>query len=117
MSSQNTPASKATKAQYSPTLISEKTIGKPLFKILSRALAAHLVYPKIAVDFRQRGTVKVAFMLYPNGLMGGITVIKSSGFSVLDDAALTAVNGMAPVAGVQPYVKGPMYLVAGVIFE
>ena len=97
-------------------LIGESKVVKPLIKILGQALSAHLVYPRIALDFNLRGTAHVGFLLSPNGQVSNAQVVKSSGAGVLDDAALSAVNAMSPVHGVTPYVDQPKFLIVGIIF-
>jgi TonB family protein len=98
-------------------LIAEKETDKPLIKLLSRATGKKLVYPKSAQDFRVTGKVSVRFYLTPDGMVSDVTLVGSSGSSVLDDAALTAVGAISPVKGVGAYLQHPRYLVVGIIFS
>ncbi len=122
LTSQNVSARSFDSQKTKPTdedpihLIGESKVVKPLIKILGRALTAHLVYPKIAIDFNLRGTVHIGFLLSPNGQVSNAEVVKSSGTGVLDDAALRAVNEMSPVPGVNPYLPQSKFLVIGIIF-
>jgi TonB family protein len=95
----------------------KKTPPKPLVKLLGKALAAHLVYPKIAVDFNLKGTTFVGFTLYPDGSVMGARIVKSSGADILDKAALDGVNAMAPLKEIGLYLQEPKFLVVGIIFS
>lgn len=94
----------------------EETSEDPLLKLLYNATARHIVYPRVAQDFRVAGTVKVKFLVYPDGHLANITLLKSSGMGYYDDAVIAAVNAMSPVAGVNQYLSQPKYVVAVIVF-
>lgn len=98
-------------------LDSDKSLDKPLLKLLYAATAANMVYPKIAIDFNEHGTVNIGFLVYPNGVITKITLLKSSGFDILDKAALDAVAAMSPVRYVDTYLKKPKFLAVDVVFK
>jgi protein TonB len=50
------------------------------------------VYPSVANDSGWEGTVVVRVLVQTNGLPGGVTVQKSSGYPILDKAATDAVR-------------------------
>jgi protein TonB len=50
-------------------------------------------YPPRAVDLNQQGTVIVRALVSPDGTSGDILVWRSSGYALLDAAALRAVRG------------------------
>lgn len=97
-------------------LIGDKSVNKPLLTLLGKALAAHLIYPKAAVDFRIRGMVLVQFTLYPDGHMTDIKMVQSSKAGVLDEEAVLAVKAMSPVKNVKAFLQEPKTLVVGIIF-
>lgn len=97
-------------------LASDKAVDMPLLKLLSKATARKLIYPKAAVDFRVTGTAKIGFLLYPDGQVINATVVESSGSGVLDQAALQAIQDISPVANVDAYLKNPKIIIAGIIF-
>ena len=98
-------------------LVGGKELPKPLLKLLGKALSAHLVYPKIAVDFKVRGTAIVGFMLSPDGQISNTQLMQSSRADVLDQAAMDGINAMSPVNQVNLYLKEPKFMVVGVIFR
>jgi TonB family protein len=50
------------------------------------------LYPVQARRMRYRGTPVVAYVLEPSGMVGDVVVIESSGFDVLDQAAITTMR-------------------------
>ncbi len=59
-------------------------------------LAQNLVYPKNARRLNQQGDVVVMFSLSPAGEVGAVSVTKSSGFELLDEAALNLIKTTSP---------------------
>lgn len=112
------PAKKQSKNSQGIHLIGDdKSAPKPLVKILARELSSHLVYPKIAADFKVHGTVYVGFTLHPDGSLTGVRLMQTSTASVLDQAALAAVSAMSPSGNeVAKYLKAEKFLVVGIIF-
>lgn len=98
------------------TMASKKGIDNLLLKLLSQATAAKLVYPKIAEDFRLRGTVKVKFTIAPNGIVSQVSLDETSGSTVLDEAALNTIHAISPVKGVDKYLSQPKVIHAGIIY-
>ncbi len=49
-------------------------------------------YPQMAIDLRQQGTVLLYMTVDERGMITGIKVLKSSGFSILDNSALAFVK-------------------------
>ena len=97
-------------------LIGEKNVDAPLLKLLGQGISAHLIYPKIALDFNLRGVSLIRFVVHPNGQITDVQLVKSSSAGVLDDAALAAIHGMSPVYNVGKYVDKPQTIVFGIIF-
>ncbi|MHB1949298.1 MAG: energy transducer TonB [Gammaproteobacteria bacterium] len=84
---------------------SKNSMDKPLLDILTKATAAHLVYPKIAVDFHLTGTVIVEFTISPDGKINDIAIAKSSGNEVLDKEAIDAISAASPLKNVSSYLE------------
>lgn len=73
-----------------------QTVVNPLAlyaAILREQIRAALVIPSIARQMGLRGKTLVEFRLQPDGRMLWARVVHSSGFGILDHAALTAVRG------------------------
>lgn len=73
-----------------------QTVVNPLAlyaAILREQIRAALVIPSIARQMGLRGKTLVEFRLQPDGRMLWARVVHSSGFSILDHAALAAVRG------------------------
>lgn len=115
--SQPQPVSLNDKNAEAINLVGDKKVVKPLLAILGRALAQHLFYPRIAIDFNLHGISYVGFMLHPNGLVSNVRIVKTSGEDILDKAAVTGVSAISPVRNVDPYIKKPEFIVAGIIFK
>jgi protein TonB len=49
-------------------------------------------YPRLARDRNWQGSTMVRVEIGPDGLLKGVTVTKSSGFSVLDDRAVSKIR-------------------------
>ncbi len=75
------PTSQSANSPYSsaPNFVENKNVAKPLLKLLTQATAAHFTYPSIAQDFRMTGSVRIRFLLYPDGHLSEVSVVKSSG--------------------------------------
>lgn len=117
--------SKPTTASYSEgkgeqninlQLKTKNAVDKPLLNLLSKATAAHLIYPKIAVDFRSKGTVTLSFTLSPNGQVTNIDLLRSSGSGILDNAAISAISAISPVKKVDVYLSEPQSIVVSISF-
>ncbi len=99
------------------SLKTAKPQDEPLLKELSRATAAKLHYPPKAAAFRIRGTVIIRFLLLPDGQVREVSLVQSSGFAILDEAALHTIQAISPVRDVNLYLSKPRFLLAGIIFD
>ncbi|CAN5236161.1 hypothetical protein BH10PSE19_BH10PSE19_06450 [soil metagenome] len=73
--------------------------------MLHTAIAAKQVYPESALALNQTGIVKIAFTLESTGQLSNIRIIKSSGFTDLDSAAISAVEAISPIEGMERYIQ------------
>lgn len=97
-------------------LIGDKKVSKSLIVLLGKAITAHLIYPKSAMDLNVRGTSYIGFMLYPDGRVSDIKLLKTSTAEILDKAAYDAVYAISPVKHVDTYIQKPEFIVFGIIF-
>jgi protein TonB len=93
-----------------------KPIDEPLLKELSRATSARLYYPAEAAIGHIKGMVTISFLLHPDGRVEEVSIAQSSGFSILDQAALNTIKAISPVRDANMYLTKPRYLLAGIIF-
>lgn len=110
--------SSSTKVAEAINLIGDKkTIPQPLIILLGKALTKHLTYPKIAIDFKVRGTAFVGFVLHPDGTLTNIQLVQSSQAGVLDSQAVAAVTAISPLKNTSNYLSQPKPMVVGILFN
>jgi protein TonB len=66
------------------------------YTYIQRRIRDRLVYPSPARRAGIQGVAEIAFTIHENGRVSAVTVQKSSGSAVLDDAAVDAVLAAAP---------------------
>jgi TonB family protein len=104
------------------TVTAEQTIptGKPmsaLIALLHAAIAKHQQYPASAEEMERTGRVTLGFTLLTNGTINSLTVLRSSGTTSLDNAALAAVNEATPFPQVSRYQQAAHDYQIDVVFE
>ena len=72
---------------------------------LQRLIAARKQYPRMAINNEEEGSVLVGFVVMPNGSISGVQVLKSSGNSLLDNAALQAVKAASGALPFPPEIR------------
>ncbi|MGK2907651.1 MAG: energy transducer TonB [Desulfuromonadales bacterium] len=85
-----------TAAEVSPSTSIARTIDirKAYLKRLKELIERHKQYPPMARKGRQQGQVVIEFSIDRTGALGSEKVAKSSGFTLLDRAALKAVRAV-----------------------
>lgn len=78
-----------------------------LARLLRHAIEDHKRYPFTARRRGQQGTASVGFTLTPDGRIEGLTLDAASGHTALDQAALAAVEGIAPFQPAGRYLDAP----------
>lgn len=97
-----------------------QTTDKPapeLLIFLHKEIQQHQRYPQSALAMEREGIVTVMFTLYTNGSIDHLQLVKSSGTTSLDNAALAAVNQSVPFKGVDKYLKQTKDYQIDVVFE
>ncbi len=87
-----------------------------LLEVLHREIDRHKRYPYIAKRRRLDGVATIAFQLGPDGEIGNIKVLKSSGHGALDRAAGAAVARVSPVEEASSYVQAAHDFQVKVVF-
>lgn len=88
-----------------------------LIALLHAAIQREQQYPASAQAMEREGRATLAFKLYPNGHISGLTLLHTSGTSALDRAALAAVNHAAPFAQVDRYLRESQEYQIDVVFK
>ena len=88
-----------------------------LLMLLHRQISARQQYPFQARRLRREGTATVGFLMTPEGRLVNLTLLKSSRTGALDQAALSAVESIAPFAAAADYLQQPEQFQVDVIFQ
>lgn len=88
-----------------------------LAQLLHDAIAANQQYPENAIELNQKGMVKIGFMLWPDGQLKNSSLLQSSGFELIDNAALTAVASISPMQEASRYLHQPEFFSVIVVFQ
>lgn len=82
------------KIEHQPVLVS----GDMAFyvKDVQERIAKNVTYPKAARDSKQQGTVDVALTILKSGALASASVNKTSGYTILDEAAMETVHRLSP---------------------
>lgn len=80
--------------------------GNPVLAEIRRRIELSKRYPTQAREQHIEGKVGVRFLIQSNGQVDNVQVTRSSGASVLDEAAIQAVHHSAPL----PYYENPIDL-------
>lgn len=73
---------------------------------LTIAFSEHFNYPRLAQRNGWQGIVKLGLRIEPNGQLSRIRVVSTSGFPVLDKAALDTLNRIAILQDVKRWLNG-----------
>ena len=88
-----------------------------LTRLLYGAINRHKHYPRTALRMAWQGTASVRFLLQQDGRLGSLTLLHSSGYNSLDQAALQAVQNISPFAPAQHYLDGAQTFNVDVVFN
>jgi len=83
----------------SPTPVAEKTAAKREIKVAQRKLSEHLFYPADAVARGLEGEVRLIIKLSVDGAVDDVNIAVSSGYPILDNAAIKAAYAMGKLPG------------------
>jgi len=79
-----------------------------LHQMIRDALKANLVYPYLARKRQMEGSVMVSFRINQTGKPEAITILKGSGFSILDSAARETIVKASPFPAINNFVEVPI---------
>lgn len=73
---------------------------------LHALITLHKKYPRFAVRRGWQGTVKLGLRVEADGKLSNLRVLKTSGYRILDEAALTMLTSASNLSGVQDWLNG-----------
>lgn len=76
---------------------------------LNLAFSEHFTYPRLAQRNGWQGMVKLGLRIEPNGQLSRIRVVSTSGFPVLDQAALETLYRISTLQGVERWLGGTYF--------
>jgi periplasmic protein TonB len=94
--------------------------GKPITDLIAKlhaAIQSQQRYPEVAMQMERSGNTIVSFLLFPNGTISQLKIVKKSGTESLDEAALAAVNDAVPFKEVDSYLNRPQEYQITIVFE
>lgn len=112
-----TGAKSSVQHAYTPDQDLTPGIKSVLLEQLHDDVAHHLVYPDSAASLDLSGIVTLRFLMLPTGKISQITIVRSSGSSILDDAACATLDSISPFTPAQHYLHEPDYFTIPVAFE
>lgn len=74
------------------------------FTSIKRAIELVWEYPKPALRYGIQGKLVLEFTILENGQLEGTRLIRTSGFSMLDEEAIRAVNAASPFHPIPPWI-------------
>ena len=88
-----------------------------LLALIHRAVEKRKHYPRRAQRRGQEGRTVIRFTVSPDGAISDLNIRHSSGHRLLDQAATHAVQGIAPLTGVERYLNQTQTLELGIAFR
>lgn len=86
-------------------------------QLLHHKIALQQNYPLSALENNQSGTVRIGFIIHPNGQMEKIVILNSSQIESIDQAAINAVKMISPIREAQHYLQKSQFLTVNVEFR
>ena len=80
--------------------------GEKISQEIHRLLAARFIYPPLALRLGYQGQVLVAVSIEANGKIASVTLARSSGFRILDLAAVESVLAIHRAPQLQQWLRG-----------
>lgn len=80
--------------------------GALIRKKLSAFVERNFRYPRFAVKRGWEGTVELGLRVEANGRLSNVRIVKTSGYSILDEAALTTLTETDYINGLEAWLAG-----------
>ena len=88
-----------------------------VISVINNKLRQHFVYPKLAQKRNWQGKVLVSLQITENGDIKNIQLSQSSGYSVLDNAAMNSLRKIKNIAGMSSWLSNDIVLHIPVIYQ
>ena len=73
---------------------------------LNAMVKENFTYPKFAIKRGWQGTVKLGLRIEANGTLSNVHIVKTSGYSILDQAALSTLSRTEHISGIESWLAG-----------
>lgn len=93
-------------AASGPASLAPERLASQLESQLRDAIAPYFVYPQMARRKGWEGQVEVGVRVEADGRLSHLRITRSSGYRLLDNAALTALNGIDVLPGAAGWLEG-----------
>lgn len=114
---ENTQEKNVKQKTSSQSSVNQGEITTALIALLHDAIQRKQQYPSSAWEMQRQGRVTVVFQLFEDGHVSGVRILKSSGTSSLDQAAIQAVHDAAPFREIVAYIKKAQEYQIDIVFE
>jgi protein TonB len=81
----------------------------PLLLLLHDQIQQNLSYPLSAKLLTEQGITRLRFAMDRQGTISKISIVKSSGYPDLDQAAITTLQNISPLSNAANYLQQPQY--------
>ncbi len=88
-----------------------------LLQLLHAAIQKEQHYPEGALQMERQGSATLSFILFPDGRIANLRIVRSSGTDSLDHAAIAAVQNAVPFADVDDYLQESKAFNIDVVFK
>lgn len=85
-------------AKKAPSPSTNLVIRSKVIAQLKRKLLSNFYYPKLAQKKNWEGKVTIGFLLHTTGQLSQIEIIHSSGYQILDNAAIKAISNITKLS-------------------
>lgn len=92
--------------QHTPDIVNRDAKNAMIHEKLNALVKKNFRYPGFAVKRGWEGTVKLGLRIEANGRLSHVRVIKTSGHSILDQAALTTLSKTSYIYGLEVWLAG-----------
>lgn len=75
-----------------------------LLKLLHEAIFQKQIYPQEAILMHESGRVELGLVVHPDGTIDHVSVLKSSGYPIIDQAAKEAIEAISPLTAIKSYL-------------